>query len=78
MAQNECVKSHRPSRRNKTSLICAIQPQSEAAMWTDLEGQQGSPESGSWQDMLQSALSGLIICVLFLAAFAAVSAPRII
>lgn len=46
-------------------------------MWANLEEHEGSPESGSWQGMVQSAISGVIICVLFLAAFAAVSAPRI-
>lgn len=47
-------------------------------MWADLEGRKGSSDSGSWQEMIQSAISGVIICVLVLAAFAAVSAPRII
>lgn len=46
-------------------------------MWADLEEQKGSPDSGQWQEMVQSAISGVIICVLFLAAFAAVSAPRL-
>ena len=46
-------------------------------MWADLERQEGSSDSGRWQEMIQSAISGVIICVLFLAAFAAVSAPRL-
>lgn len=47
-------------------------------MWADLEGNTDSPGAGTWQDMLRSALSGLIICVLVLAAFAAAGSPRIL
>lgn len=46
-------------------------------MWTEFEGNKGAVESGSWQEMIQSAISGVIICVLFLAIFAAFSTPRI-
>jgi len=47
-------------------------------MWADLEGRTGSPDTGTWQEMARSAVSGLIICVLVLAAFAAAGSPRIL
>ncbi len=40
-------------------------------MWTDLEGHFRSPEPATWANALQAAFSGLVICIVILAAFAA-------
>ena len=40
-------------------------------MWVELENTEHTPEPASWTDAIQAAFSGLLICVLILAAFAA-------
>ena len=40
-------------------------------MWVELENTVPAPEPASWTDAIQAAFSGLLICVLILAAFAA-------
>ncbi len=39
-------------------------------MWAELEESAALPQPATWIDTLRSAVSGLIICVLILAAFA--------
>ena len=40
-------------------------------MWVELENTEHTPEPATWTNAIQAALSGLVICALILAAFAA-------
>ena len=39
-------------------------------MWAELENAERAPKPATWTNAIQAALSGLVICVLILAAFA--------
>jgi hypothetical protein len=44
-------------------------------MWRDSEEPAGPGESAGWTQAIQAAVSGLMICMLILVAFAAAGSP---